>query len=295
MLNIKDIIISKDLFRRLLITIIGIFIVSLCYNLFLLPNNFVVGGISGLSIIFNKTWGWNAELVVYFGTFILLFIHIIVFKIKDSLTTIVGSVLYPVFITLTSGLAKSIAPYFVIDNVLILLIVAALMYGFGLGLVYRSGFNTGGSDVIVSILQKTLHISCSSGTFIVQFVIILMTAFFIGFNEFVYAIIILYIYTTCMEKVMIGSSTSKVFYVHSKKINKIKKFVIDELHTGVTLLKAEGGFLKLEENVLMCVVSNIDYYLFKESILEIDPNAFIVICDSYEVKGGVKNQLIPFI
>ena len=63
----------------------------------------------------------------------------------------------------------------------------------------------------------------------------------------------------------------------------------------VTILETEGGYTKEKNNLLMCVVPNKDYYLFKEVVLEIDPHAFLVIHDCYEVKGGVKKKNLPFL
>ena len=69
-----------------------------------------------------------------------------------------------------------------------------------------------------------------------------------------------------------------------------ENFIINELHTGVTEIESKGGYTRERRHILMCVVPSRDYYLFRETILKVDPNAFLVIDDCYEVHNGVKNE-----
>ena len=90
----------------------------------------------------------------------------------------------------------------------------------------------------------------------------------------------------------IGISDTKLFLVTSDNHEMVREYFINELNTGVTILEAKGGFLKKENPVLMVVVPNKDYYLFKERILEIDEDAFITVTDCYEVENGKRNKNI---
>ena len=98
-----------------------------------------------------------------------------------------------------------------------------------------------------------------------------------------------------VDKLIIGISDSKLFFIYTKKWEEVRDYVLNDLDTGVTILEAEGGYSKSKNTVLMCVVPNKDYYLFKEIVLEIDPRAFFVINDCYEVHGGMKRRNLPFI
>ena len=86
-----------------------------------------------------------------------------------------------------------------------------------------------------------------------------------------------------------------MFYIYTKENKKVEEFIIKELQAGVTILDSEGGFSKKSRKILMCVVKTSDCYLFKETVLSIDPNAFIVVTDCYEVAGGVKRQRLAFL
>ena len=261
----------KDFFPRFVIFIVGVFLLGLNYNLFLRPNHLVIGGMSGLSIVFESLLGWDPNVFLYISTFILLGLSFVFLGVKKTSTSIIGSILYPVFVSLTAPLAELLHYYIFFDNVVILILVTSILYGVGTGLIYKVGFDTGGSDIIMRILNKYCHLSEGKSSFATQILIILL------------------------DKIMIGISDSKLFFVYTKKWESVEDFIIKELQTGVTLLETEGGYSREKNKLLMCVVPNKDYYLFKEMILEIDPGAFLVIHDCYEVQGGMKRRNLPFI
>ncbi len=293
--KIQEIIQKKDFFPRIVVLIFGIFLLALNYNLFLLPNHLVIGGTTGLSIVFETLFGWNPTTFLYLATFLLIIISLLFLGIKKTSASIIGSILYPFFVTLTKPLAECLEFYIQFDNVILLILAVGILYGIANGMIYKAGFDTGGSDIIMRILNKYCHLPEGKSAFTTQIFIILIGGFVFGINNLIYAIIILILYTNIVDKIIIGISDSKLFFIYTKKWNKVEEYILNELHTGVTILETEGGYSKTKNNLLMCVVPNKDYYLFKEVVLEIDPSAFLVINDCYEVKGGVKRKNVPFL
>ena len=98
-----------------------------------------------------------------------------------------------------------------------------------------------------------------------------------------------------IDKILYGISDSKVFYIFTRKPKILKKVILEEFESGFTILPTKGGYSHTRGSLLMVVVSNRDYYKFKNKILEIDPNAFFVIDDCYEVNGGMRKSNIPFL
>ena len=94
---------------------------------------------------------------------------------------------------------------------------------------------------------------------------------------------------------MYGISDSKLFYIFTRKPRIMKKIILEEFESGFTILPTKGGYSHTRGSLLMVVISNRDYYKFKTKILEIDPDAFFIIDDCYEVNGGVKRANLPFI
>ena len=147
----------------------------------------------------------------------------------------------------------------------------------------------------MQIVNKYFKISESKAMILANVLIILVGMLVFGFNKGVYSFIILICSTYFIDKIMFGLQTSKVFYIYTKRVRKIKKLILNDFQTGFTVIPSRGGYSRKRGFMIMCVVANRDYYLFKQKILEIDPQAFIIINSCYEVNGGVKRKSLPFL
>ena len=268
---------------------------ALCYNLFFVPNNIVVGGTSGLAIILNHIFGINIQVFIYVTVIFLLIISYIFLGKKETRRTVVGSLLYPIFVTFTEPIAKFLLNYLTFQEILVTVVLAGILYGFSNGIIYKHGYNTGGSDVVMRLLCKYFHFSEGKSNLIFNIIIILLGAFTFGFDMGVYAIIILVISSLIVDKIIIGISDSKKFMIYTRESRAIKKIIEKEFMTGFTIFPTVGGYSHIRGAMIMCVISNRDVRLFKDKILEIDPTALFVISDCYEVQGGVKRSNLPFI
>lgn len=287
--EIKEIIIEGFFF------VLGVFLYALCFNLFLIPNDLVVSGFSGVAIVVQRLFDWNANLFIYITNAILLVLGFLFLGWKTTRKNIAGSILYPVMITITLPIANFLNYYIIGDDFYLILLFAVILYGISSGFIYRTGYSTGGSDIIMQILNKYLKISESKSMIWANGIIILVGMLVFGFEKGVYSFIILFVSTYFVDKIMFGLQTSKVFYIYTKRVRKIKKLILNDFQTGFTSIPSRGGYSKKRNFMIMCVVSNRDYYSFKQKILEIDPNAFIIINSCYEVNGGVQRKTLPFL
>ena len=198
--------------------------------------------------------------------------------------TILGSILFPLFVSLTSNISAIID----IDTnqLLLISVFGGVVYGFGAGMIYKAGFTTGGTDIINQILSKYLKISMGNSMLYCDGTIVLLTAFVFGPTHFMYSIIVLYVISFMSDRVILGVSDSKAFYIVTQEEKKIKEYILKYLNHGVTVFNAKGGYAKENQTVLMCVLPTKDYYRLKEGIHEIDPDSFFVVTDAYEVFGG---------
>ena len=101
-----------------------------------------------------------------------------------------------------------------------------------------------------------------------------------------YAFVIIYISSFVIDKVILGISSNKAFYITTSKDEAVKDYLINNLKHTVTIFDVKGGFLQKKRRVLLAVVPTREYFKLKEGIKEIDPKAFFVVTDAYEVKGG---------
>lgn len=275
---------KKYRLRRYTSLVIGILLISIAFNLFLLPNNIVFGGVSGISILTKKLFGWDPSLVISTGSFILLIISFIVLGKKQTAASILGSILFPVFVELTENIG-SIIPLQETE-LLLSALFGGVIYGIGAGLVFKAGFTTGGTDIINQIISKYGKTSMGNAMLMSDGLIVLSGVTVFGLNKLMYAIIVVYIIGMLTDKVLLGISDSKAFYIITEKEIEIKDYVLNELHHGVTIFDAKGGYTKGLQKVLLCVVPTKEYFRLKEGIHEIDKSAFFVVMDAYEVFGG---------
>lgn len=288
----KDDIISSKETRELFISgvsfVFATFCLALCYNLFFVPNNIVVGGMSGLALIIHELTGFNSQVFIYLSSFILLIISYIFLGKEATGKSVIGTFLYPIFITFTEPVAKFLLMYFSFQEILVTVILAALLHGFSNGLVYKYGYSTGGADIIILLIRKFLHISEGKGSRLFNIFIIIAGGFVFGVDIAVYAIIILVISSILIDKLIIGISDSKKFMIYTRESKKVKTLIEKEFQTGFTIFPTVGGYSHVKGAMIMCVISNRDVNYFKDKILEIDNSAFFVISDCYEVQGGIK-------
>lgn len=293
--SIREAITKKNFYVNSIVLIFGVFLLAINYNLFLAPNEFVIGGTSGLAIIFKKLYGLDTAIFISITSFILILLSIVFLGWKETRRSIIGSILYPFFVSLTMPIASYLLPYLKFDNMIIIVLIAGILCGVANGLIYKTGFNTGGSDVLMKIINKYAKVPEGKAVFSINIIIMVFGFIVFGANKFIYALIILFLNTTMIDRIIIGVSNSKLFFIYTKEEEKIKSFIMNELKTGVTIFNTKGGYSGEDGHVLMCVVPNKKYYLFKEMVLEIDKNAFFVINDCYEVTGGVGRRNLPFI
>jgi uncharacterized membrane-anchored protein YitT (DUF2179 family) len=287
--------ISKTYIKNFIIFLIGVFILAMNYNLFILPNNFNIGGTSGLSVIFKELCGINPTLFILVSSTILLVLAYFILDKNSIINSILGTILYPVMIYFTSPLASYLSSYLQFSNILIVILLSGCALGFANGCIYKAGFTTGGGDIIMKIISKYNHISEGASQLIENCIIILLGTLVFGISSLIYSVLIIFVSSNIVDKILIGISDSKMFFIYSNKLKQIEKYVISNMDTGVTELYTEGGFKVIPRKMLMVVVPTREYFALKDAILKIDPNCFFIVNDCYEVNGGVKHKNNPFL
>ncbi len=285
---------KKNFVLRNLMMLSGLFLLAISFNIILLENNFVIGGASGTGVILDYLFKINPSITILLFNIFTVTLGFIFLGADTTKKSIIGALVLPLFIEITSGFTAPLVKYFIFDSMLLITLVAGGLVGLSMGIIYKSGYSTGGSDIIILIANKYLKITMGKGGILINGTIVIIGGFVFGIEKLLYTLILLFISSTLVDRILIGISDSKMFFIYTKKEKEIEEFIINVMNTGVTMIKAEGGYSKNKKHMIMCVVSNRDYFLFKESILEIDPGAFFVINDCYEVSGGKKRDNLPF-
>ena len=244
----------------------------------------VPGGISGLAIILNHLIGINNALFVLLVGIVLLVISYFLLGKEKTKYSVLGTVLFPIFLELTLWVTKIVT----IDESQLLLasLFGGVIYGVGIGMILKAGFTTGGTDIINQILSKYLKISMGKAILITDGIIVFISAIVFGPIHLMYSVLVLYILSIMSDRIILGISDSKAFFIITEQDDLVKDYVLSELGHGATIFKAKGGLNKENQNVLLCVLPTKDYYKLRAGINAIDKEAFFVATDAYEVYGG---------
>ncbi len=261
--------------------ILGLFLATISFNLFLAPYNLVSGGVSGPSLIIHKLIHMNESVFILITNSLLLLLSFLLLGKEMTRKTILGSLLFPVFITLTKILNS-----FIPTNDLDLIIIAVLggiISGTGYGLIFKSGFTSGGTDILNQIIENYFHIPISTSILFVDGIITVLGGLIFGIPTMVYALIALVFISLFSNKKIIGIGESKALYIYTTKKEEIKKYLHQELKVDSTDFLSTGGYTNQVSQVIMTVIKTKDYYKTKEIITSIDKNAFLVVTDAYEL------------
>lgn len=288
--DILEIIAKKSYFARFLLMCFGMLLIAIGFNIFLLPFNLVPGGVSGLSIVMTKLTSISPSGFLYMANAVLLYVALFTLGPKFTIKTFFVSMILPVFIDITSVLNNYIV--FGQDKLILVCVYAGLLSGVGTGLVYKAGFNTGGSDILKNILMKKSNIPIGKAIMIIDGMIVIFgTIVFRDPMIFMYSVIIIFVSGITAEKIMLGISNNKAFYIISEKAEDIADFAAKNLYVKASIMKVRGSLRHVDHEMMLIIVPTKDYYLLKEAIQAIDPLAFFTIIDVYQTYG-LHNQLL---
>ena len=275
---------KEKLWYRYGFLLASLFLSALIFNLFLYPTNLVTGGMNGVAIIINHIIEIDPAIVIFVGSLLLLGLSYLFLGLDQTAGSVVATIVYPVFVEITEPISKLI----VIDtsDLILMSILIGVLLGITNGLMYKVGFSNGGLNIISQIFYKYFRISLSKTTMVINLIVVLIGGFYFGFNMVLYALVIIYISSFVIDKVILGISNNKAFYITTTEDEKVRDYLINTLHHTVTIFDVKGGFLEKKRKVLLAVIPTRDYFRLKEGIKEIDPHAFFVVTDAYEVKGG---------
>lgn len=278
----KGKILLKYLLDYFLITLSdALYAFAFCW--FYQPNAISVGGFTGISQVINF---FLPVLPIGITTLVLnipLFaIATKVQGIKLLLSSLYSTVISSVFIDLFSGI-HSFSP---MDDLLLAAAFGGVLAGVGVGMQLRVGATTGGTELAARLLKyKIRHISVGKLCFAVDIIVIIIYAFtFKKINNALYGIASMYIFSLSMDFVIYGGTHAKLAYIISPKSEEIKDKLL-EMNLGVTMVDSHGGWNGDEKQMIMCAFKRTQIAAIKKSVTNIDPTAFIIVCEAHEVLG----------
>ena len=164
-------------------------------------------------------------------------------------------------------------------------VYAGIMIGASIGMVIRAGASTGGMDIPPLVLHKKFRIPVSVSMYVFDFSILMSQMLFANKEQVLYGIILVLIYTTVLDKVlMMGESKTQVKII-SEKYDEINARILAELDRGSTLMHSETGYYRKDAMVILTVISNRELSKLNQLVSSIDPDAFMIVNRISEVRG----------
>ncbi len=271
--------------RNLVLILIGSVVYSAGVALFLDPHGIAPGGLTGIAIMINHFLSWDTGLLVLIMNIPLLIIGWVKFGYRFVISTITATVLSSGLITLFSQLLRDSLP--VTSDLLLSALAGGLLMGVGMGLIFRVGATTGGTDIIIKLLrQKLRHITSGTISNMIDAVIILIVA--IAYRDIeiaLYSVLAAGVIAYVLNLVLYGPDNASLVYIVSNREEEITSRLLNEIGVGVTRVYGEGGFTNQKKNVILCVTKKRVFPEVKAIVREVDPDAFMICSSASEIYG----------
>lgn len=275
---------KKTLRRRVLdyveITIAS-FLYSAAVSLFLDPNALAPGGVTGIAIILNRITGLETGTLVLCINIPIIAVGTWKFGLRFILSTMYCT-------ALTSGLINLLAPFGPVTSDPFLAAVAGgAMMAVGIGLVFKAGATTGGTDIIIKLLRLRFPYLKTGALFLLtDALIVTMSAFvFKNVDVALYAGLVVFINSVLLDVVLYGRDGAKLIFIISDRHEAITKRLLEELDIGVTYISGSGAYSGKEKKVIMCVMKKQISPRAEIIVREEDPGAFMIVTSATEIFG----------
>lgn len=278
--------------QSFLYILLGTALVAFSYSFFLSPNGLVIGGVSGIGVIFYEKQWLNDSLIMLIINGALLVVSLLLIGKEFFMKTVFASLAYPVFTFIFGVLYSLLNKHFnVFDfsllDPLLVTIFSSIIMGIGLAICLKHGASTGGTDTIQRLFYDKFKIPYSVTLYIVDGTIILLGFFILQqkLDLLFYEIIFSVICGILMDSIIFSGFNSRAVYIISDKNEEIKESILKDFERGVTQIRVVGGYTNEEKSKLVCILSSSEFYKLKAIIHEVDPKAFFYVVRASEVSG----------
>ena len=282
MQNIKEINFRKEgkqLLKDYALIVLGTFLAALSLPLFFLPYDIAPGGISGISTVLASVLPLSVGLISFVLNVPLFLIGWRTVGWRFAVRSFIAMSLMSLFIDLVPVRDVS-------GNVMLASVFGGVLLGVGLGLVVRAGATTGGTDMAAKMIHsRVAFLPIAAILFLIDGLVVAVAALAFGLQAALWALIALFVSSQAMDSVIKGFNTAMQFMIISRDAEEIVRRIHTEIDRGCTRLMAEGTYSRLPVGTLLCVVSRTEAPRLKKLVAEIDPDAFVTVCNVHEALG----------
>lgn len=240
------------------------------------------GGVAGITLLLRFLLGINPALSTILINIPLLIIGYRYLGKKSLIYTIYGTLILSFWIWIWQIIPVSLNIH---HDLFIAAILAGIIGGFGLGLVYRFNGTTGGTDIIARIFEKKMGSPMGQSLFALDVCVLVASLTYIDLRRMMYTLVCSFVFSKVVNFIQDGGYSARGIIVMTKEYEKISNEIMQNLDRGVTYLKTQGAYTKNDGKALYCVVSQSEVTEVKRIINKYDSHAFISILDVNEIIG----------
>ena len=267
-------------FYNLALIAAGCLLMALAVDVFLDPNNVVPGGFTALAMFANRWWGWPVGVTLLALNVPFLLIGMRVLGLAFGPKTLLAILLSSLAIDLLRPLLPTVR-----GEPLLYTLYGGLLYGLGMGSVFRANATTGGTEIPAKLLEHFYGVRMSGSLLAMDVVVLLLAAFFFGLAPALYALIAAWVMARVIDFVEEGFAAASTAFIITSAPEAVRAAIIEQLERGVTILQGEGGYSRAERIVLMTTVGRRQLGALRQAVSAADADAFMVINPSHEVLG----------
>ena len=245
------------------------------------------GGVTGSAIIINKFTGWPIGLLMLALNIPML---VIGFYQLGRFNFLVRTLYTVLIYNLGVDFFANIYPTGITDDLLLNALYGGILGGVGTGLIFRGRSTTAGLGVVSRVLQLKTGIPISQVYILTDGAVLLVFGQIFGWDRALYSLMALFIFGLASDYVLEGPSMIRTVFIVTNSSEAISQGMFNRLGVGATAWSAKGMFTKADRAILFCTVVRSDVTTLKTIVSEIDPNAFIVIGQGHQARGGVLRQ-----
>ncbi|MEX1030599.1 MAG: YitT family protein [Paenibacillaceae bacterium] len=278
---------ARSLFRSHLPIMLGTAIYAFGLHYFIIPNQLMEGGITGIALILNYALSLPPSITTLVLNIPLFILGWYVFGKSSMASTIFGTVSLSFFLWVMEFAIKHnwLNPFYTHNDYLLVALYAGVTLGAGLGIVFRYGGTTGGSDIIARIVQKKRGWSMGQFILVMDVVVIFTSLLYIPKEKVLYTLVTVFIVSRIIDFIQDGAYAAKAFTIITDHSEAVAASITKEMDRGVTLFAAKGAYSQQSKQVVYCVVYRHEMRRMKALIREMDDRAFLIISDVHDVLG----------
>lgn len=260
----------------------GNLILAFGVTCFIAPMGFITGGATGIGLALNRFWGVNLSYALWAVNGAMFLVGWYFMGRKFALSIIISTLVYPLWINI---LGRFPVLTTLTDDTLLCAVLGGMLVGIGIGTVIRQGASTGGMDIPPLVINKKFGIPVGVSMYVTDFCILLLQAFFSDSEQILYGLLNLMVISATINYVLVAGQKKVQIFVVSEKFEEIRRQLLTDMDLGVTLVHIETGYLGEQKKAVLCVTSARKVHITNQTILAIDPSAFITVTNISEVKG----------